>query len=106
MVPYSQVLAARREEAAKAVKSAAAARKAASKRSIGWCSTTDGDETASASQSRSSAGPGGKVKGLSAKAVLRRYRAKVKPRTWLYGVFFIVSSVALSCCSSCCRIYL
>ena len=85
VIPYSQIQAARREEAARQQGKIAA--KKSSQHAHGW-SSTDGDD-ASTSISRSSTGPGGK-KVPSARATLRKFRAKIKPRTWLYSVFALV----------------
>jgi hypothetical protein len=91
-VPYSSVLAERREIAAKLA--AAKAGKSTSrgpKREHGW-SSTSADDTASRGTKSSAGSTSGKERSMSPRALMRKYRAKVKPRTYLYTVFGLVCS--------------
>jgi hypothetical protein len=91
-VPFSSVLAERREAAAKLAAAKAGSLRAA-KRERGWGSTS-ADDTASRG-TRSSIGSPRCRKGRnpSPRALMRKYRAKVKPRTYLYSVFGLVSNL-------------
>jgi hypothetical protein len=96
-VPYSSVLAERREIAAKLA--AAKAGKSTSrgpKREHGW-SSTSADDTASRGTKSSVGSTSGKERRMSPRALMRKYRAKVKPRTYLYTVFGLVSKLRGFC---------
>jgi hypothetical protein len=88
-VPYSSVLASRREMAARS----AAAAKISSKgpqKEHGWSSTSAEDTQ---SRGKSSIGStASKLRKMSPRALMRKYRSKIKPRTYLYFVFGLVSA--------------
>jgi hypothetical protein len=88
-VPYSSVLASRREMAARL----AAAAKVCSKgpqREHGW-SSTSADDTQSRGTKSSIGSTASKLRKMSPRALMRKYRSKIKPRTYLYSVFGLVS---------------
>jgi hypothetical protein len=89
-VPYSSVLAERREIAAKLA--AAKAGKSSSrgpKREHGW-SSTSADDAASRGKSSVGSTSSRRQRRMSPRALMRKYRAKVKPRTYLYTIFGLV----------------
>jgi hypothetical protein len=97
-MPYSAVLAQRKADAQKA-----ATRQKVSKTSRhGWTDTTSTDEGTNASSNITSVGNKSDTK-LNAKQLMRKYKSRVKPRTWLYLTFLIVSLPQHACARCCLR---
>eukprot|EP00953_Heterococcus_sp_UTEX-ZZ885_P038336 19680-Heterococcus_DN1.PRE.1 len=72
----------------------AAAAKVSSKgpqREHGW-SSTSADDTASRGTKSSIGSTASKLRKMSPRALMRKYRSKIKPRTYLYSVFGLVSA--------------
>ena len=94
-LPYSSILAGRREEAARAAaaKARPTSSRGPSRREHGWSSTSLEDTQ---SRTKSSLGNStNKIRKLSPRALMRKYRSKMKPRTFLLLVFASVSLIIL-----------
>jgi hypothetical protein len=99
-VPYSSVLAERREIAAKLAAAKAGRSNSKGPKNQHWSSTSNDDTASRGTKSSAGGTSSGKERRLSPRALMRKYRAKVKPRTYLYSVFGLVSTLNRVCSHS------
>jgi hypothetical protein len=98
-VPFSKILAARRDEVARsaAAKSNRPTSRGPSQREHGWSSTSL-EDTQLRGGTKSSQGTNStnRIRKLSPRALMRKYRSRMKPRTFLLLVFASVSLMIMS----------